>query len=432
MSGKLAPTQPTLVEIMYESKISPLKAADKILNFVRTVFPTLSIKTIKINQSKLSLNSINGTLVNDAGRKYFFKFHTEEGETKTINEYYQGQVLADAGLPIIQPLYQNTTPGQQFLIYENITVPTAFELCEQFEQEYEKTGFYPVEKNNYLAAKDRLLKRQLGAYLNTLRSATSEEMSRSPLLQLFLWRLIPNNGSTARVDLFYNNKFVTLPNDMIPFNELTQKQWIINGVEYNESLSKIIQQAKNLLNPACEVAIPAVIGHGDDHNGNKFYLGNELFLFDPAFAGLQPALLSFVKATAHNTFLHPSWLYDPEMLNGKLSINYQIKDDTIVIEHNWDMAERSPLRKEILNQQIDVVWKPLLNKLREKKLLPVYWKDYLRKALFCCPFLVYNLLDTNKYSPAATLLALSKCVELGSITKNQSGLTDKMLLNKLE
>ena len=317
------------------------------------------------------------------------------------------------------------------MIYENITAPTAFDLCEQFERAYETDGSYPTEKNNYLAAEQRLLKLQLDIYLNTMRTAPTGEVIDSPLLQLFLWRLISRQGAVPRVDLYYTNQSAILPDRVMSFNELAQKRWIINGVEYNESIAEIIAKAKEYLNPEREIMLPVVIGHGDEHNGNKFYLNGELVLFDPAFAGVQPALLSFVKATVHNTFLHPFWLYDPERLNGKLKFNYRIEDNMILIEHNWDMADRSPLRQEILNQQIKAVWKPLLKALREQNLLPSYWKEYLRKALFCCPFLVYNLLDTKKYSPVATLLALSKCVELGSTAKNQDGLADIMLLDKL-
>ena len=143
----------------------PVILRGRFLKFVQVIFPELPIVEVEINQSKVSLNSVNGTLTDIIGKKYFFKFHAEEGETKTVSEYYQGQILAGAGLPLIQPLYQKTTPGEQFLIYENITAPTAFDLCEQFERAYETDGSYPTEKNNYLAAEQRLLKLQLDIYL---------------------------------------------------------------------------------------------------------------------------------------------------------------------------------------------------------------------------------------------------------------------------
>ena len=93
-----------------------------------------------------------------------------------------------------------------------------------------------------------------------------------------------------------------------------------------------------------------------------------------------------------------------------------IDDEAVTVDYNWSIEKLSPLRLQILDIYKREVWKPLIQELADRKLLPPYWKDYIRAALFCCPFLVMDLIDGSKYSPAQTVLALSKCVELGSKT----------------
>ena len=123
------------------------------------------------------------------------------------------------------------------------------------------------------------------------------------------------------------------------------------------------------------------------------------------------ALLSYIKATAHNVFVHPNWLYDPKKLEGKLKLNVSIEDGVVVVDHNWDIT---PIREQILGIYSSEIWKPLLGALKARGWLPSYWREYVRAALFCCPFLVLNLIDGKRYTPEQSILALSKCVELGS------------------
>ena len=191
---------------------------------------------------------------------------------------------------------------------------------------------------------------------------------------------------------------------------------MINGRAYPITLNQIIAQAKRLLDPGHYPTQPTVIGHGDDHNGNKFYIGGRFKFFDPAFSGRQPALLSFVKATAHNSFAHPDWLYTPELLTEHgLNLKWKIVDDQVIVNHNWDMTTD---RKRELALQEELIWKPLIADLRNRGWLPADWQEYVRAALFCCPFLVYNLLDPKRYTETTSLLALSKCVELSQYDCN--------------
>jgi hypothetical protein len=42
------------------------------------------------------------------------------------------------------------------------------------------------------------------------------------------------------------------------------------------------------------------------------------------------------------------------------------------------------------------------------------WRETLKSALFCCPFLTMSLTDSAKFSPEISLLGLAMAVEMGS------------------
>lgn len=374
-----------LYQLTQLAKQNKTQAEAGVLEFVQEKFSQLRIQQVRINSSVVSLNSVNGFLRTDNGKEYFFKFHAEENEQLTVDEYYNTQVLLNVGLPVVQPLYQSTISGRQFLIYKKITAPTAFELFDQSNK------FFPAER-------DFLLKVQR-VYLETLELTDATTITTTPIYQLFYHRLI---GKQPRLNLYYTSNPL--------FQKLSDKTWTINGKQYDVTLNQIITQAKKLLNPLYYSKLPTVIGHGDDHNGNKFYIDGAFKFFDPAFADRQPALLSFVKATAHNSFAHPDWLYTPERLAAKgLELTWNIQNDAVVINHNWEMTVD---RLQELQLQEELIWQPLIAELRQRGWLPKDWQDYMRAALFCCPFLVYNLLDRNRYTETASILALSKCIEL--------------------
>lgn len=387
----------TMFQISQLAKKNSQEAETAILKFVREQFPDLGAIKITINFSKVSLNSVNGT-IETLAKKYFFKFHAEENEEKNLvsNEYYNAEVLAKAGFPIVLPLYQTTKPGLQFVIYPFLGYPTAFEKFEEQDEQGRDDVLMNAERE-YLTTVNNI-------FGKTLKMYDTADIGNANLNQLFYNRLVSTDGAPARLDLYYTGKL----------EALADIKWIINGVQYKQTLNEIIAVAKDLLNPRKEKQIACVVGHGDDHNGNKWFIDGKFVLFDPAFAGIQPALLSFVKATFHNTLAHPFWLYDPKRLEDKLKLSSEIKNNTITITHNWKTEDRAPLRMEVLRMAEGIVWKPLIKKMKDNNQLPPYWQDYIRKALFCSPFLALNLTNPQRYSPDQSLLALSKCIELGS------------------
>ncbi|KKW11068.1 MAG: hypothetical protein UY50_C0021G0002 [Parcubacteria group bacterium GW2011_GWA2_49_9] len=405
------------LEIVRAAKTDRTHAERLTLAYVQDINPKLGAKTVTILESKLSLNSVIGRITTN-NRTYFFKFHAEENETETLNntEYYNAQLLSDLGLPMILPIFKNSEPGSQFVLYDYITAPTAFDKYEEQELRYFETGTYDTKQvRALLSAESKLCRKIQDAYQSSLELTKSVTVARASLNQLFFTRLAGTGNNPPRLELYYLNQTVTLPDrTSVPFNELMKMYWVINGIRYEETLDDLIEKAKDLLDPRKEALVPTVIGHGDDHNGNKFFVGDEFLSFDPAFAGRQQALLSFVKSTVHNTLLHPFWRYDPNRLEGKLEISVAVSGNEIRVSHNWETEKLSPLRIEILNLYAKEVWVPLIQELTQKGWLPSYWKEYLRAAFFCCPFLVKNLIDPKVYTPPQSLLALAKCVEIGS------------------
>lgn len=88
-------------------------AESLVLDFVRRTFP-LDVVAVELRPLAVSLNSFNGFLTLRDDKRLFFKTHTETDTV--IGEYYRAGVLAEAGYPVIQPLYSSTQTGQQLLI----------------------------------------------------------------------------------------------------------------------------------------------------------------------------------------------------------------------------------------------------------------------------------------------------------------------------
>ncbi|NEP41002.1 MAG: hypothetical protein F6K35_17955 [Okeania sp. SIO2H7] len=246
----------------------------------------------------------------------------------------------------------------------------------------------------------------LEIYFNTLQPLSGKEHKSVPVHQLFFHRL-----TGGRLREFYENTEILLPGNTLQFEQLAEMKWRINGLEYQDTINELIHRAIALLNPEIGSNIPSIIGHGDAHNGNVFvdeYKG-ELIYFDPAFAGRHSPFLDLTKPLFHNVFA--MWMYFPKEIAAELSINWEIKDGKMVVEHDF---KPSPIRVSFLRSKIERVLKPLLADLQSKNWLNPCWREYLKLALFCCPFLTMNLSDRVKFPPEITLLGLAISVEMGS------------------
>jgi hypothetical protein len=381
-------------------------------------------RDVAINDDRYSLNSVNGTAVDAGGRRLFFKFHTEEGEAETVGEYYKAHVLADAGLPVDLPIAASSTPGRQFLLYAYRDDAKLADVCLKLETG--QAAELPAEA--IVAAQAALDDATLAAALGSLAAPTPESASEA-LHQLFHHRLVtsgevtpgePHGGAGrlgGRYAQFYQGRRVPVGGEDIAWEDFADLRWTVNGIAYRQTLRELFEQSCRLLDPRVLAHQPVLISHGDAHNANVWARRGAdgrlmLELFDPAFAGRTiPALLGEIKATFHNTFAHPLWLYTPDLAAQAYRVSAERRADRIVVTHDWQLSD---LRRQFLKLKLERYWRPLLRRLQELQALPEDWEPMMRSALFCCPTLVMSQLPGPERAPTVSLLGFSVAVMCGS------------------
>lgn len=391
----------------------------------------LPVRGVTITADWSSLNSLNGLVDVDGGERYFFKFHQEEGEESTVEEYYRAELLQRVGLPVDLPKMVCREPGRQVLLYAFRRDRTLADLCLEIERGGAgQPDLVPLQREF-----DRLTGE---VYVSSLRPATAEQSSAEPIHQLFHNRLVtpPDTGRLGgRVTSFYQGKSFALGGREIEWGAFKRLQWRINGIDYTHALVDLFDESLRRLAPAALASGGAVTAHGDAHNANVWVeregSAPRLVLFDPAFAGEHvPALLADVKATFHNVFAHPFWLYHPAEAATRIHVEASVEQGRISVEHDWDLT---PLRQEFLTLKVELIWRPLLTALRERGLLPEDWRRVVRLALFCCPTLVMSLRAgashgaTAGRSPGISALSFAIAVMAGSEAASGSDVFSRFL-----
>jgi hypothetical protein len=79
------------------------------------------------------------------------------------------------------------------------------------------------------------------------------------------------------------------------------------------------------------------------------------------------------------------------------------------------------------NSKVERVLIPILTELKWRGWLREDWRDYLKAALFCCPFLTMNLTDANRFPPRISLLGLAMAVEMGAASAGRRSALDQAL-----
>lgn len=380
----------------------------------------LAVSRISINADWSSLNSLNGIVETETRGRFFFKFHQEEGEEATVEEYYRAELLQSAGLPVDVPVMICRRPGHQVLLYQFRRDRQLAAACLDVER-----GIAP-NAADALVGLERDLDRLTGAvYVRTLHQSSPELSVAEPIHQLFHNRLVsaPDFETVGgRVARFYVGRSMALPGATLGFEDLARLRWRINGLDYRDTVAGLFADSVTCLAPGRLSSSGGVVAHGDAHNANVWIeereAGARLVLFDPAFAGSHvPALLADIKATFHNVFAHPFWLYHPQEAEQRYQVVVRIRGDVVEIHHDWEL---SPLRRGFLNAKVVHVWRPLLKALQERKLLPDDWRRVVRLANFCCPTLVMTLCAgaahgaTAGRSPAISALSFAIAVMAGS------------------
>lgn len=377
---------------------------------------------VAINDDRYSLNSVNGTAVDDNGRKLFFKFHTEEGEAETVGEYYKAHVLAEVGLPVDLPVKASSTPGRQFLLYAHRDDSKLADLCLKLE-----TG-QPAQfsTQEVVAAQADLDQVVHDAALKSLADPTPASISEA-IHQLFHHRLV-TPGEVDRLGgryaEFYHGRQVCVAGTELPWETFADLRWTINAVDYRHTLREMFERSFRLLDPQALARLPVLVSHGDAHNANVWARRDaqgrlKLALFDPAFAGKAiPALLGEVKATFHNIFAHPLWLYTPELAERAYRVSAELDGGRIIVTHDWSLSE---LRRQFLELKLAHYWRPMLLRLKSMGVMPDDWEAILRCALFCCPTLVMSQLAGPGRAPSVSLLGFAVAMMCGSAPEGGAG-----------
>ncbi|MBN9045368.1 MAG: hypothetical protein J0H18_06835 [Rhizobiales bacterium] len=369
---------------------------------------------LAINHDQYSLNSLNG-FFEAGGKPYFFKFHQEENEEEMSGEYYRADILAKTGLPVDQPVMMSTLPGEQILVYRRRTDPRFSDILRELDGHHDE-----MSANQAVDAERRLNEAVLAVYLKTLHPVTPEQVMREPVHRLFYDRLVTTpQGSYpgGRLASYYVDKDFQFPEVTLSWSELSQARFVINGIEYRETLGQLFDASQERLAPARLADAGGVTAHGDAHNANVWFErqpdGATLSFFDPAFAGEHiPTLLAEVKTTFHNMLAHPYWLYDPDLAARTFAAAAKFADGRLTVDFDWTL---SPVRTALFETKALSMWKPLLAALKQRSLLPSDWRQVIRLGLFLCPTLVMNLrAGAGNHNPTSSLIGLSVSMMAGS------------------
>jgi hypothetical protein len=168
----------------------------------------LDARDVEINYDQYSLNSLNGFFATDAG-EFFFKFHQEEGEEEMRGEYYRADILANARLPVDQPVLMSVLPGEQILIYRRRRDPRFSDVLRKLD-----LGDIPADRAESVDAERRLNRNVSEVYRKTLHAITPEQATAEPVNRLFHERLIdPASGNFpgGRLKSFYVDQMFKFP-----------------------------------------------------------------------------------------------------------------------------------------------------------------------------------------------------------------------------
>jgi hypothetical protein len=370
---------------------------------------------LAINHDQYSLNSLNGFFDAD-GSAYFFKFHQEEGEEAMSGEYYRADILARAGLPVDQPVMMSALPGEQILVYARRADPRFSDVLRGFDLEPNARA-----EAEAMAAEAALNDRLLVVYRETLHPITPDEAEAEPINRLFFERMIePSTRQPpgGRYRDFYIGQTFRFPGVGLDWERFSTAQVTVNGQAYRDTFGALFTRAAEKLNPLHLAGAGGVVAHGDAHNANVWFArqadgGATLSFFDPAFAGDHvPTLLAEAKATFHNIFAHPFWLYDPQEAAQRFSASASYRDGVLALETDWDL---SPVRQALLDAKAERLWRPLLALLKSRNMLPEDWRETLKLALFLCPTLVMNLrAGAASHNEISSAIAFSVAMQMGS------------------
>nr|WP_306269778.1 hypothetical protein [Pararhizobium sp. IMCC3301] len=395
------------------AKSNEAAALAELTAFLQEIF-SIKISDPAINYDRYSLNSLNG-FFRIGAEEFFFKFHQEEGEEDMSGEYYRADLIAKADLPVDLPVLKSVQPGEQILVYRKREDQRFSDVLRALDE----TADDALEALAVEA--ERGLNEKITAVaVKTLHPVTRQQVRNEPIHRLFYERLIdPATGAVpgGRYKSFYIGHRFTFPGAELSWDELSTAQLVLNGQPMKVSIGDIFNDALKNLHPDNLTGAGGIVAHGDAHNANVWFETTaaqpRLSYFDPAFAGEHvPSLLAEAKATFHNIFAHPFWLYDPQDAATIFHARAEYAGGVLSIETDWAL---SPIRQKLLKAKAMFFWQPFLKHLQQHNMLPGNWQSTIRSALAMSPTLVMNLRSgADRHNPVSSAIGFYVTALAGS------------------
>jgi hypothetical protein len=343
--------------------------------------------------------------------KKFLKVHIKPFGT---NEYLGALLLSSYGVPVIHPETIIDTPYIELLI-------------EPFLPHINEDGgilwdlIWRKDKRLW-----KVLDTMFSEVLTLVKSTLVYEIQPSCNDKLFEGRLKTKaaDGTSGRLESFYQNSTLNLANCSISWDALLDKKWIIDGIEYEESLRELIQQAKAILSPIQHRW--TAISHGDWHEMNV-YTSKKLsfphFLFlDCEVSGRNEVIGDSIIYLTYNSifgdYLSPKYFpkqFDPWTASmdkaqsrfplKKRNITASITKTHVVLDGVGNFGTSS-VRKRIANIFVNKYFTPLQDACKKA---PPYFDNQearIKSCLFMRLLAVYNIseIDSNDQAKIFGLL----------------------------
>lgn len=375
--------------------VDPAYKAAVFREYMESAFPGADIGNVTPISTTASLNSacayVDITPQDSESISAFAKIHIEsDSQSASVlgadNEYFQANLLAQHGWPVLVPLMSSESEDYPVLIYPRVETATLFDLLE---------GSYDRGENLIISGDLAILSRfnrQVGrAMVDSSRVVNSGEAVSSPVQTLFLERF----KEGGRIDIWYrpDTRF-TLPERAgdITWRELLGAKWVINGDSYDITLSEVIQNARKYLSFDGESRAFVCVSHGDDHSGNIFMVRKrgEAIIFDPAFAGWNPASLSNIKALAHICVVPMGGMYyDPKIEN--VSYSWDENKNVISVDIPFESSVLYGVHETLAKQIIDLRILPLIRRSKQAGINLENEFERIKYALAGCALLTTNI-----------------------------------------
>lgn len=408
--------QELLIKVTIGGADGKINQTDKALllgEYTSRAFPDVEILEVEATNTAASLNSLSGKIKLKKDGKIetvFGKVHIEANTGKlnplgAEKEYMNADLLAGAGWPVLKPSAKSTNPDYPLLLYPVVTDPPLFDKLEESNLSGKSTITEVEQKrleefNNIIGQKEVL----------SLRVGTVEEAVNAPVQNLFLKRL----EKGGRIDRWYKKETLfKLPGlgGQISWDELLDLKWEINGIKFRSTLRILIDKARRSLSFKDESKSFLTISHGDDHAGN-IRLSNPPVVFDPAFAGWNPAALD-VKILAHNGFLPMAAMYYPPK---GLKCLYRISGKTMVVSINISELPLCPVHERLAEQIIGSRIIPVLTEIKKQGGDIQKERQRIEAGLAGCALLTINIAKLLKQSGGKATGLLPMAIMFNELT----------------